>query len=169
VCRYRRERKSSVMRKKKRFYEWASIWAVEGYRHVYNEITLIKLVPEQRHSRFSRTRAEDGATVPKEISQRSNMLRRFRWWHKFVQNDDHHLPMMDQHGIFTNFYKIVENRIMSLVFPFRWRCDPEAYYLLHWVRDIVPRDTKMSDYPSAVLETPMLGEAQFDVLTSNPH
>jgi hypothetical protein len=27
----------------------------------------------------------------------------------------------------------------------------------------------MSDYPSAVLETPMLGEAQFDVPTNNPH
>ncbi len=53
---------------KKRFFEWASIRVVEGYRHVYSEIASTKHVPEQRHSRLSRTRAKDGAIVPKKIS-----------------------------------------------------------------------------------------------------
>jgi hypothetical protein len=41
---------------------------VEGYRHVYSEIASTKHVPEQRHWRLSRTRAKDGAIVPKKIS-----------------------------------------------------------------------------------------------------
>jgi hypothetical protein len=162
-------KKVKCREEKKRFCEWASIRVVEGYQLIYNEITSTKLVLEQRHSRLSKTGAEDGAIVLKEISQRSNMLRRFRWRHKFVQNDGHHLPVMDQHGIFTDFYKIVENWIMFLVFPLRWRYDLEAYYLLYRVEDTVPHSTKMSDYPSIVFETSMLGEAQFDIPTSNPH
>jgi len=169
VCRYLRERKSGVMRKKKRFCEWTSIWAMERYRPVYNEIALTKPVLEQCHSRLSKTEAKDGATVPKQISQRSTMLRRFRQRHKFVQNDGHHLPMMDQHGIFTNLYKIIENQIVSLVFPLRWGYNPKAYYLPHRVGDTMPRGMKMLDYLSVVLETQMLGEAQFDIPINNPH
>jgi len=33
----------------------------------------------------------------------------------------------------------------------------------------VPHGRKMSNYPDAILETPMFGEAQLDVPTSNPH
>jgi hypothetical protein len=105
------------------------VWVMEGYQPLHNEIAMTKLVPKQRHSRLLKRGAEDGATVPKEISQRSNMFQRFRGWNKFVQNDGYHLPVVDQHGIFMDFLKIINNRIAPLVLPFRGCCNPEAYDL----------------------------------------
>jgi hypothetical protein len=75
-----------------------------------------------------------------------------------MQNDGHHLLVVDQHGIFMDLLKIIKNRITPLVLPLRGHCDHEAYDLPHRIRDAVPRGTEMSDYPSTVVETPVLGE-----------
>jgi len=68
-----------------------------------------------------------------------------------------------------NLCKIVKERKMSLVLLHRWGCDLQANYLSYRIRDIVPRGTKMSDYPCTFVDSPMLGEVQFCVPTSNPH
>jgi hypothetical protein len=85
-----------------------------------------------------------------------------------MQNDGHHLPIVDQHRVFTNLLKILEIWIMSLVFLWRWGRDAHAYYLMHGVRDTMPSSTKMSNNGSTFL-SPMLGEAQFCVPNNNPY
>jgi hypothetical protein len=65
--------------------------------------------------------------------------------------------------------KIVENQITPFVLPLKGHCDPEVYDLPYRVRDVIPRGTKMSNYPSIVVETPMLGKTHFGVSTNNPH
>ncbi len=84
-----------------------------------------------------------------------------------MQNDGHHLPIVDQHRVFTNLLKILEIWIMSLVFLWRRGRDAHAYYLTHGVRDTMPGSTKMSDNTSTFLGPPMLGEAQFCVPNNN--
>jgi len=151
------------------FFEVASIcwvWAVEGCGPIRGKIAM----PEEHHSRLSRTWPWNGATISKQISQRVNMLRRFRRGNKPMQKDGHHLPMVNQHAIFMHLFKIMEIRIPSFVFP---SCDVAcpspitfciksrtlcpSYYFLHWVRDVVPFATKMLDYSRILIETPMFG------------
>ncbi len=76
---------------------------------------------------------------------------------------------MDQHRVFTNLLKILEIRIMSLVFLWRWGRDAHAYYLTHGVRDTMPGSMKMSNNGGTFLGSPMLGEAQFCVPNNNPY
>jgi hypothetical protein len=83
---------------------------------------------------------------------------RFYQWNKFVQNDGHHLLEMNQHGIFMNLVKIIKNRIASFVLPLMWRFEPEPYYFLHWIKDIMPFATKISNYPSIIVQNPMFGK-----------
>jgi hypothetical protein len=151
---------------KKRISESASI-LVTKYRPVHSEIATTRPVPKQRHSRLRRTSAKHGSVIPKEISQGLNVLRSFSRRNKCMQNDDHHLPIVDQHRIFTNLLKILEIWIMPLVFLWRRGRDAHAYYLTHGVRDTMPDSTKMSDNTSIFLGPPMLGEAQFCVPNNN--
>ncbi len=166
-----KERTSRAMRKEKgktKIYEWASILVTE-YRPVHSEITTTKPVPKQRHLKLRRTGVKHGVAILKEISQGLNVLRSFNRRNKCMQNDGHHLPIMDQHRVFTNLLKILEIRIMSLVFLWRWGRDAHAYYLMHRVRDTMPGSTKLSDNGGTFLGSPMLGEAQFCVPNNNPY
>jgi hypothetical protein len=108
-------------------------------------------MPEQRHSNLSKI----GVVVLKQTSQCLNMLWRFHHCNKLVQDDGHHLPMLNQHGIFKNLMKIIENYIVFLVLPLMWHYKPNPYLFLHWVMDIMPFATKMLDYPSTIIHTPM--------------
>jgi hypothetical protein len=123
------------------FFEVASIcwvWAMEGCGPIHGKIATTKSMPEEHHSRLSRTWPWNGATISEQISQRVNMLRRFRRGNKPMQKDGHHLPMVNQHAIFTHLFKIMEIQIPSFVLPFVWRCVPEPYYFLHRVKDVMP-------------------------------
>jgi hypothetical protein len=60
--------------------------------------------------------------------------------------------------ISTNLCKIVEERKMSLVLLRMWGCDLQANYLSYRFRDVVPRNTKMSDYPCTFVDSLMFGE-----------
>jgi hypothetical protein len=125
-------------------------------------------MPEQRHSRLSRTGLGDGAAVPEQISQCLNMLRRFCQGNKPMQKDCHHPPMVNQHAIFTQLSEIMEIGIRSLVLPFVGGCVPKPYDLSHEVRDTVPFVTKMSNDPCTLTETPIFRRMQFDILVRNP-
>jgi len=95
---------------------------VEGCRPIHGKIAITKFMPEQRHSRLSRTRPGDGAAVPEQISQCLNMLRRFRRGNKPVQKDRYHLPVVNQHAIFTQLFEIMEIGIRSLVLAYVSLC-----------------------------------------------
>ncbi len=81
------------------------------------------------------------------------MLRRFRRGNKPVQKDCHHLPVGNQHAIFTQLPEITEIGIRSLVLPFVGGCLPEPYDLPHEVRETVPFVAKMPDDPGTLTET----------------
>jgi hypothetical protein len=83
------------------------------------------------------------------------MLRRFRRGKKPVQKDRHHLPVVNQHAIFTQLSEIMKIKIRSLVLPFVGGCVPEPYDLPHGVRDTMPFVAKMPDDPSTLTETPI--------------
>jgi len=65
-------------------------------------------------------------------------LQHFRRQNKFMQNDANHLLVVNEHGIFTDFFKIIKKHIVSLVLRFKQRCNPEPYYFSHQVKDTMP-------------------------------
>ncbi len=78
------------------------------------------LCPNNAIQHLRRRGAEHSAAVPKEISERLNVFRSFSGRNKCMQNDGHHLPIMDQHRVFIKLLKILKIRIISLVFLLKW-------------------------------------------------
>jgi hypothetical protein len=134
-----------------------------GHPLVHGEITAAELVPKEHHLGLPRARADDRSTVPKEVSQGSDVLERFPGRHEPVQNNGNHVPLVNEHGILADLPKTVEKRIDPLVLRFRGRRDPEPYHFTHGLRDAVASGTKMSNDPGAVVEAPVLGGARFSV------
>jgi hypothetical protein len=85
-----------------------------------------------------------------------------------MQKDRHHLPVVNQHAIFTQFFEIMEIGIRSLVMPFVGGCMAKPYDLPHGVRDTVPFFAKMPNDSSTLTETPIFRRMQFDILGWNP-
>jgi hypothetical protein len=141
---------------------------VEGCRPIHGKIETAKSMPEQRHSRLSRTGPGDSAAMPKQISQCLKMLRRFRRGNKPMQKDCHHFSVVNEHEIFTQFFEITEIGTCSLVLPFIENCVSEPYHLPHEARDTVPFAAIMPDDPNTLTGTPIFRRMQFNILARNP-
>jgi hypothetical protein len=103
------ERRPDLM-KKRRFCQRAfkgKVRAKEGHPPVHGEITVIEPVPKEHHLELLRARVDDRSTVPKEVSQCSDVLGRFPGRYEPVQNNGNHVPIVNEHGILVDLLKIV--------------------------------------------------------------